>query len=128
MSDEKKKKEEEIAKIIIIATRIPITTRRMRPANQTEAQKAAWNEKTQLLRNARAREVRLRKKLTASAVLVIFFAIFTPFTLSIPFQISPPFFPISPTSLALFILFQASQSPFPISPTSLAFLTLSQVS
>jgi hypothetical protein len=56
----------------------------MRPANQTEAQKAAWNEETRLLRNARAREARLRKKLAASAVPAISSAIPTPLTLSIP--------------------------------------------
>jgi hypothetical protein len=39
MSDKKKK--EKVAKITITATRIPTTTRRMRPANQTKAQKAA---------------------------------------------------------------------------------------
>ncbi len=82
ISDEE---EEEIAEITIIATRTPTTTRRIRPTNQTEAQKAAWDEKTRLLRNTRVREARLRKKLTASAVPAISSTISTSLTLSISF-------------------------------------------
>ena len=111
MSDEKKK--EEIAEITITATRTPIITRRMRPANQTETQKAAWDEKTQLLRNTRAREARLRKKLTASAIPTISSAIPTPLTLPIPLQTSPPPPQISPTSPALPTPSQTSQPPPP---------------
>ncbi len=40
----------------------PSTTRRIRPPNQTEEEKKAWDEEEKLIKNTKAREIRARKK------------------------------------------------------------------
>ena len=41
--------------------------RRIRPQNQTEEEKIAWDEETRQIRNAKARETRVRKKVEKKA-------------------------------------------------------------
>ena len=45
----------------------PSTTRRIRPPNQTEEEKKAWDEEGRFIRNAKAREARARKKVEKEA-------------------------------------------------------------
>jgi hypothetical protein len=69
MSDDEKDEDVELQAADIITP--DKATRRRRPPNQTEEAKKAWDEESKLIKNAKARQTRVRKKAEKEAQIAL---------------------------------------------------------